>query len=68
MNILRNIKAISLYVKQCICKAENINLAEIGLVVLEIWKAEFGNFMVLEIIHLCAVHLFCFLGRCVLMK
>ena len=31
----------------CICKAEKyVNLVEIGLVVLEIQKAEFGNFMV----------------------
>ena len=32
----------------CICKAENIaiNLEEIGLVVLEIQNAEFGNFKV----------------------
>ena len=37
----------NLNVKWCICKAENqyVNLVEIGLV-LAIWKAEFGNFMV----------------------
>ena len=51
----------------------NINLVEIGLVVLEIWKAEFGNFTVpVNNTLVCRTSSFVFLAAdtllCVLIK